>query len=862
MQIPSCTYRVQLNAQFTFSDLEKLLPYLHELGVSTIYASPITTAARNSTHGYDVVNPLAINPEIGTLHDLEKLAGKLKSYGMNWLQDIVPNHMAYDDANSWLHQVLEKGTGSPYYSFFDIEQIPGNPGAARQPLLAPFLGDSLDNCLQRGEIRLCLIEDGLSFCYFDQKYPVTATTIARICPNERSYHREMEDRLRFINRQPDLLKELLQEQYYELAPAGQAATGINYRRFFTVNSLICLRMEDEKVFNTYHKLIFDLYQKGYIQALRIDHIDGLSDPRAYIDRVKQLFGKDCYLVAEKILAPEENLPADWDLEGTTGYEFLFLVNQVLTDPDGSRRLLDFYQTEIVHLPSYEDLLFREKHDFLLRYMGGELDNLLRLLAALHPRQVRRPDSDKWKQTLAVVMASLPVYRLYPEEEPWLTETALSTIQTAFSRARERGKDYLSEITWLEGLFHNEENPAAEDLRFISRLMQFTGPLAAKGIEDTSFYIYNPYIAHNEVGDSPAIAGISAASFHRRMLDRQTRMPYSLNATTTHDTKRGEDSRIRLNWLTAIPGQWIEAVRRWRDLNQSQILHAGDRRIPSPNDEYFIYQSLLGALPEDGEVSDDFRERCHQFLTKALREAKTETHYENPDQEYEEGCHNFLKSILRDASPFLNDFLPFARQVIKDSGAYVLTQLLIKLTAPGIPDIYQGAECAELSLVDPDNRRPVDYAMRQSLLRQVKEGKKMNKLFLLHKTLQFRRRHPLLFTEGEYLPVSTSPNWLSYIRKRKGQWVLVFVPLIRQIQEDSAPLQIRLPEDAPRKWTCLLTEEAITLSEDGTALLSLLAGFPAALLCAMEEQSIEPLPAIEELLPDPTPDPEIREEPYL
>ncbi|MBS1661522.1 MAG: malto-oligosyltrehalose synthase [Bacteroidetes bacterium] len=801
MQVPTSTYRIQLNDHFTLKNLRGIIEYLYQLGIGTIYASPITTAFKGSSHGYDVVDPLVLSPEIGTEEELREIAAILKERGMTWLQDIVPNHMAYDTKNPWLYDVLQNGEQSAYYAYFDIMAPAG------EKLMAPFLGTSLEECLRKKEIRLN--KDSIGF--YDKEYPLAPGS---------------------LDAPPQPLEQLLQKQHYELTDFRLASERINYRRFFTVSSLICLRMEKEEVFQAYHKQILHWYHQDWIQGLRIDHIDGLAQPKEYTQHLKELFGEDCYIVAEKILTGEEHLPEDWPIEGTTGYDFLAMAGQLLTDTDGSRLLLDFYKEKIINLPEYTRLVFEKKYDFLSRYMRGELKHLLQLLTR-DSLFTSEQDEERLGEALAVLMSSVPVYRAYPGDGP-ISEPDWLVINAAVQKAKHFRSDLRGEIGCLESFL---KTPST----FRSRLMQFTGPLAAKGIEDTTFYVYNPYIALNEVGDSPGKAGLSADEFHKKMTYRQTHSPHTLNCTTTHDTKRGEDSRIRLSLLSSMPREWMEAVSRWRELN-SPI------QPPSPNDEYLIYQALLGGFPADTIVTDEFRGRVSDYLTKALREAKTETNYDTPNEEYEQNARNFVKALLQDGSPFLQDFTPFVRRIIHESITYSLSLLLLKLTCPGIPDIYQGAELWETSFVDPDNRRPVDYGHRAQLLQQImvvesKGGDALReflqahreegaeKLFLLYRTLNFRKEYPLLFSGGEYIPVPVKGPVLAYLRRQGRDWALVVVPLIRFGQPLPERLALSLPPGAPESWTHVFTgathRAAIDLA--GPQLENTLSEWPVALL---------------------------------
>jgi (1->4)-alpha-D-glucan 1-alpha-D-glucosylmutase len=857
MTIPTATYRVQLNDHFTFEDLRSILDYLCELGISTVYASPVTTAFRGSQHGYDVADPLHLNPEIGTERQFEGLAAELKKRGMNWLQDIVPNHMVWSTQNPWLNDVLERGKTSPYYSYFDI--LPEPVDLLGDRLMAPFLGSTLTDCLHKRELSLEFTERGFVIRYFDEDWPVAIQlypwicTVMGDCPRElkisldelviaslsgveewqsvkQGWLRAVADdpastgfirrQVGFFNKRLNLVETLLGSQHYVLTHHRLSAAVMNYRRFFTVNSLICLRMESEAVFSNYHREIRRWYSRGLIQGLRIDHIDGLAAPRQYIDRLRQTFGKDCYLIAEKILARDESLPTNWDLQGTTGYEFLYLADQVLTDAKGSRELLDFYRREIIDLPDYPRLVMERKSDFLRKQMGGELDNLIALLRGLTMLGAAGQDITKLREALAMLLACFPVYRLYPDGGPWGPGDE-RIIDEAFGLATRNCPASRPELTYLRDLCREPGRDAEQEFSrqrsfFLQRLMQFTGPLAAKGIEDTAFYVYDPYISHNEVGDTPAMAGLSVADFHQKMIERQRVLPYSLNATTTHDTKRGEDARIRLNLLSAQPREWIGGVREWREMNRSLIVETGGRRAPSANDEYLIYQALLGGFPEDGEITDAFRERFSAYLRKALREAKAETNYDDPDTGYEKACQDFATALLAPGSTFLPLFRKVSGTVIRESYAYCLAQLLIKLTAPGIPDIYQGAECWETSFVDPDNRREVAFGHRIKVLRGIKvkeaigdaaalafvldhPGNGAMKIWVIYRALQYRKAHPDLFSAGGYLPLEVEGPVLAYARVHGTEWAITAVPLISTVELPDIGFHIGLPAGAPKVW---------------------------------------------------------------
>ncbi len=882
MYLPSSTYRVQLNSSYTFSQLQSILDYLDKLGISTIYASPITTAIKGSTHGYDVCNPDAVNPEIGTEEELENIARTLSAKRMGWLQDIVPNHMAFITDNDRLMDVMERGASSPYHSYFDINWNHFDP-VYRGKLMVPFIGKDLNNAIADNEIKV-VWEHGIFLSYFDAKYPVAADSLSFIFSNPdnrktkehtdiflqklnsnkeewtaarqewltglESEAEAIQAALDTINQDKALLRKFIDKQHYFLTWFKITESEIDFRRFFTVNQLICLRMEDEFVFDDYHRYVHQLYSKGLVQGLRIDHIDGLYHPQQYVDRLRQRFGEDCYLIAEKILEYNEDISRDWKLQGTSGYEFLSFTNQLLTDKTGAEKLLSFYKELVPQPSSYEDIVFEKKHHFLLTQMGGELQNLLHLAGELNIFKKDTFDKDKLAEALAILMASFPVYRIYPDAYPLHSE-ALQIAQKAFSKAEAKNGDAQHEMSLLKTVFTADgtEPEDANKLLFLMRLMQFTGPLAAKGVEDTTFYVYNPLISHNEVGDSPSQLGISIPDFHNKMKSRQQNNPYSLNATSTHDTKRGEDGRMRINALAALADEWIQNVNHWRQINTPFISLVNSKPAPSTNDEYFIYQSLIGAFPEDLKVTEAFTSRTMAFIEKALREAKVETTYGAPNAEYEEACKHFISSLLDEQHPFLQSFVSFLEKVINIATLYSLIQTIIKITAPGIPDIYQGCELWDVSYVDPDNRRPVDYECRIRNLNEIMEKEKegtnavlsfihqykkegREKLYATYKTLNLRRSYNDVFLDGDYIPLSTSDDGLiAYARKKNNQWIIVVVPLQEEIIQ-AKDLSVVLPGDAPNEWQNIYTNE--TLQADGLLKLqNSLQQFPVAVLISMQ-----------------------------
>lgn len=853
MYYPSSTYRVQLNSSFTFARLKTLIPYLHQLGISTIYASPITRAIAGSSHGYDVVDPHAINPEIGTLDELREIAAQLKGLGMGWLQDIVPNHMAFSPENARLTDVLERGTCSPYYYYFDINWEHYSEGLKGKVLL-PVLGGELADCIQKNDIKLVWSSNGPVLAYFNNSYPLSLSSLeylfgsveqialpADACEKgsleewqqaKRNWISALEAdtvrrqqvmaRIAQVNTNAALLTEVTGRQWYVPACWQAADTGMNYRRFFAVNSLISLRMEEGWVFNDYHLLIDKLYKEGLIQGVRVDHIDGLYNPYDYVQRLRKLLGPDCYIIAEKILEYNEQLPENWPVQGTSGYEFLSFTNQVLTSREGAALIYRFYTTFTGNQQPYKQLVYRNKLSFLDKYLHGEWDMLWHMLTNLQLLPASY-NTDKLKKTLGIWMAAFPVYRFYPQAFP-LREEDLLRIQQSLEFAVQQEPACWEELAEIRTLFQpgaSEEQNEKKQL-FIHRLMQFTGPLAAKGVEDTTFYVYNPLISHNEVGDSPEQLGISIDAFHEKMQHRKEYSNYSLNATSTHDTKRGEDARLRINVLSELPEEWIQLVTEWHTVNAALFTSMPDGTAPSANDEYFMYQSLVGSFPTDGVVDDVFRQRSAEFIIKALREAKTHTTYTAQNEAYEQGCVRFMTGLLQHHS-FLKSFVPFVQKVAEVAYVYSLTQVVIKCTAPGIPDIYQGCELWDTSYVDPDNRRPVDYDYRNSMLQQIGEqlsGRRSvlpewlaanrksgaEKLFITHQVLWYRKQHAALFNEGAYYPLQIAGSHhtvIAYARRWQQQWVMVVLPVAIATAVPGS-IAVQLTEGAPADWQDVFT----------------------------------------------------------
>jgi (1->4)-alpha-D-glucan 1-alpha-D-glucosylmutase len=892
MNIPSATYRVQLNKEFTFEQLQYVIDYLQQLGISTVYASPVTTASPGSLHGYDVSDPLSINPEIGTLSEFKTIGDKLAAKNMSWLQDIVPNHMAFSPANSRLMDVLERDAHSQYYRFFDINLLHPAPDLNGK-LMVPFLGNDLETCIENGDIKLSFTEKGFCIDVYDSCYPLSIgayyylAALVEEAEQSAPLHNSIKsladkgasgldheqwqelkqgwidncrqtpvlcDKIGHtvtrINNDKAKMLRLLQQQHYTLCSWQRTMHEINYRRFFTVNSLICLRMEDEHVFSEYHRFLHALSTQGMLHGLRIDHIDGLYDPTQYIERLRDLFGEDCYIIAEKILEANEQMPVRWKLNGTSGYEFLSYTSRLLTSSVGAEQLQQFFRQLQPGLPSYEEIVRKNKTLILEKYMAGEWENLARQFSELQLQH--KFSREKIKQAIGALMIAFPVYRIYPDSYP-LQEEETEAMKEAFEKATRSEPGCSAELGYLQKLFN--DNELNNFTVFIKRLMQFTGPLMAKGVEDTTFYVYNAMISHNEVGDDPSIPAITVKEFHAVMTARQQQNPLSLNATSTHDTKRGEDARMRLNILSELATEWQQKVKTWFDMNGPLHQPVNGNAAPSVNDEYFIYQSIIGGWPVNGRSDSEFVERLEAYITKAVREAKVNSNWETPNADYENACTGFIRRLFDPQHYFISDIQPFADRVSEYASVYSLAQTVIKMTAPGIPDVYQGCELWDLSFVDPDNRRSVDYLLRKEMLATLtekeKEGNKSlvsfvkehwrqgyEKLLVTWRMLRFRRNDPRLFTQGEYIPInvtSKETEAIAYARRLEEKEIVVVAPMgiaNRYINRNNLVKKwtgsIELPVSMPGQWRNIFTGESF-ITGGQLALQEIFQTFPVAVL---------------------------------
>lgn len=839
MNNPIATYRFQFHKDFTLNDLEKLIPYLKKLEVSTIYASPVFNSTAGSMHGYDGVNPNKIDPEIGSLDTLKSICALLKNEGMGWLQDIVPNHMAFHSENSWLMDILEKGEKSMYSTFFDVAW---NSRLFQGKLMVPFLSSDLEELIKKGEVKVEYDSNRLVIRYEESVFPVNPKSYLTILSAEPVSENQavqqiisqikeareieesylfsqrwneillqlkslsadekvknwLEEKLAGINADEAELRELIDHQTYALCHWQKTEQQINFRRFFTVNGLICLNIQNEEVFNEYHRLTKTLIDEGVFQGIRIDHIDGLFDPDLYLEELRAMAGEETYIVVEKILGQDEEMPEKWPIQGTTGYEFLASVNNVLTNNQAEKEITDFYHELTGEQDKPKSQLLEKKAIILYEHMGGELENLYQLFVELNlaqPENIEKLGKENVKNAIGEFLIHCPVYRYYgsfPFEKN--VKTALENIFKEVSTVHPQLSDAVSllESCFLSVSELGDENYNERLLEFYHRCMQFTGPIMAKGGEDTLMYTYNRFIGHSDVGDSPESFGMSIEDFHKKMKYRQKNWPLSQNTTSTHDTKRGEDVRTRLNVLTDIGEDWFSNVREWQKLNAPLKQKYFS---PDTNDEYFIYQNLIGAYPMPGEDEDDFGNRFEEYLEKAFREAKVNTNYSEPNEAYEAGVKRFVKELLNKQNPFWEKFSAFQEQIIDHGIINSLSQLLLKFTCPGIPDVYQGCELWDLSLVDPDNRRPVDYAKRQQILGEFDhhddQGKLLEelwknrkngavKLWLTNRLFNLRKHNVTLFAEGNYVSLKVEgiykQNILAFARAHKDSIAVSVVPL--------------------------------------------------------------------------------------
>jgi (1->4)-alpha-D-glucan 1-alpha-D-glucosylmutase len=964
---PRATYRLQLHRDFRLVDVEAIVDYLDDLGVSDAYFSPYLAARPGSTHGYDVFNHGEINPEIGSVEEHDRLVSRMLDLGLGRVVDVVPNHMGITGGNPHWFDLLESGPQARSARYFDVDWEPVKEELEDRVLL-PVLGDQYGKVLEDGQ--LVVGRDGGSFHldYFDHHFPLAPRSyalilsqrpealadrlepedvhlleyrsviaaienlpprdaddeesvsrfraekevikhrIARLCEESEPLRRFIDENVALFRGTPgdprgfDLLHELLEMQVYRLAYWRVAVEEINYRRFFDINDLAGIRTEDPEVFETTHRLIFDWVDRGGVSALRIDHPDGLADPDGYFSRLQEtLFVRQCLrtldpeadpehreavearlrgrfreaiaaepdgplarrfpVVIEKILSRGEELPDRWTIDGTVGYEYLNALNGLFVDPDG-QSTIDFSYVEFTgDAEPWHEVVYDAKQLICRASLASELNMLARQLNRVseHDRRSRDFTLNDLRRALREVIACFPVYRTYLRPDEPIAERDRAYIDQAVNRARRRNPTIdpsVFEFIRAALLLEHPEGISEDEIRqreaFVTRFQQTTGPVTAKGVEDTAFYRQIKLASLNEVGGEPGRFGLSPNSFHAMNAHRLSKWPGGFSTTATHDNKRGEDTRMRINVLSELAEDWQTHLARWGYWNKSKKTEVHGAPAPDPREEYLVYQTLIGAWPFAGsdEVPEGLVDRVQQYMLKAIREAKVNTTWTDPDPSYSDAVSKFVADVVagEGADVFLKDFLPFQRQVARVGVIGSLGQALLKVASPGVPDVYQGCELWDLALVDPDNRRPVDYDRRRTALARLKQEIASGtsraelaarllaapedgeiKLYVLWTALQHRKEHPELYAQGVYRPLEPEGehkgNVVSFGRYREGRYAAVVVPRLvaGMMGDDGTRLPVGpdcwgdtrlvLPDTGlPKRWRNLLTDELVELRD--------------------------------------------------
>lgn len=770
---PRATYRLQFREGMDFARAKGLVPYLATLGISHLYASPITTARHGSTHGYDAADLTEIDPALGGAEGFMALSDELRRHGLGLLLDFVPNHMGIAAENRWWWSVLAEGPASRFARHFDIDwqRCPGPRGGR---VLLPVLGEPYGRILEKGELRLELSAGtgAVELRYHGQRFPLAADTLETIDPQlpvllGRGADEEVR-RVLAAASAPQRLHEILERQHYRLAWWRMAGFALNYRRFFDINELVGLRVEDPAVFDACHPLVLRLIEEGRLDGLRLDHVDGLADPGAYLARLQEACRaaagekEPFWLLVEKILEPGEELPAAWPVAGTTGYDYLNQALGLFLDSEGLARLGTAYRVFTGVGSEFEAIVAEAKRLVLERLFAGELESLATQAGSLLAEDPAGRDLPPalLRRALEDLLVAFPVYRTYVDEEGASPED-LALLSEVAATARESTR--LEDTTPIDTLAELLAGRTPDHRRLAIRFQQLSGPLMAKALEDTAFYRWHRLIAAAEVGGAPSHPAMDVAAFHAANAQRQQRMSLGLLASATHDTKRGEDVRARLAVLTEAVEPWAAAAMRWAEHNARLRTRLPDGHAPERNAEYLFYQSLVGIWPFSGADPADLAERLARYMQKALREAKERTSWTSPCEAYEAAVERFVRAALDPAcsAPFLEDVAGFVERIAPAAALNSLAQTLLKLTVPGVPDIYQGTELWDLGLVDPDNRRPVDFDARDAALRDTtplhgllgewRDGRL--KLGLVARVLDWRRQWPELFTGGDYVPLA-------------------------------------------------------------------------------------------------------------
>ena len=1012
-KIPSATYRLQFNAQFTFAAAREIAGYLHDLGISDLYASSYLQAKKGSLHGYDVVNQTLLNREVGDEESYQALVEELGRLGMGQILDFVPNHMCIESAeNLWWMDVLENGPSSPHARFFDIDWEPVKKELTGKVLL-PFLGDQYGRVLEKGELRLtfqegaftvdcsgvliplepksCLqilghrperlhelfpaesapLQEFFSIMTSLQHLPgpteqdpekkeerhrekeIIKRRLSRLCQEIPGIAGFIEENLAIFNgtkgepRSFDFLDGLFQEQVYRLSYWRVATEEINYRRFFDINGLAAIRMEDPAVFEQTHQLLFRLIRERKVTGVRIDHVDGLYDPLSYLQNlqkscVSQFVGDETgisagesagsdagagvgagtgsagavraaaggahapargieprsghhrqqlepgeepsyrpfYLVCEKILMKGEQIPREWPVFGSTGYDFLNQVNGIFVDTEKAKALDRIYDRYLGYHTDFGELVYEKKKLVMLVSLSGEANMLGHRLNTIseQDRLTRDFTLNSMVRAISEVIACFPVYRTYVVSGV-VREKDVQYIESAVARAKRKNPamntpvfDFLRDVLLLRFPEQAKESDRAAWLDFAMHFQQITGPVMAKGLEDTAFYVYNRLVSLNDVGGMPGRFGIPLEAFHGQNLERLKTFPHAMIASATHDSKRGEDVRTRIDALSEIPEAWQRALMKWSRVNRKKGQLLDGQRVPDRNEEYLLYQTLVGVWPL-GEMDpagyEVFRGRISEYLVKAAREAKVNTSWISPNTAYEAALTAFFEDVMAGGrGTFLDEFVPFQKMIARFGIFNSLSQTLLKMVSPGVPDFYQGTELWDFTLVDPDNRRPVDYRVRVEALAglrareaEIGPGKLFGellagredgrvKLYLIFRVLNFRREHREVFDHGEYLPLegqgSKARHLCAFARRAKGSSVIAAAPrFLATLVPEPGQLPLGeevwldsflvLPEGGAGRYRNAITgEELSSVEHAGKAVIPLARLFQSAPVALLEQ----------------------------
>jgi (1->4)-alpha-D-glucan 1-alpha-D-glucosylmutase len=961
--VPRSTYRLQFGPHLSLSEATSLVGYFHDLGITTVYSSPLFRARRDSAHGYDVIDHNKIDPELGTEADLQALAEELTHHGLGLLMDVVPNHMGIDDPNNVLWQdVLENGQSSSYAKFFDIDWNP--PKAELQgKVLVPVLGDQYGKVLENRELSIAYEDQRFYVRYYQRRYPLAPESWPLVLRPALEEHlawlagddpirMELESIVASLERLPkaadqnqrriherrreesvarrrltalwqsgdpiheaveasladlngskgdphsfDRLESLLAQQHYRLCFWRVAADEINYRRFFDINDLAALRVEDPDVFRAVHAMVFRFLERGWVTGLRIDHPDGLLDPEHYLQDLQAGYrelqvrhplptvdgDRPLYIVVEKILGYDESLRSTWPTHGTTGYDFLNLLNGIFVDRRSARRIKEIYSSFTGDEARFFNLYYDSKKAVLKVSMSSELSMLARRLDRISEQHRWSRDFTlaSLRTVLMEVVACFPVYRSYIQADAQTVgDEDRRQITLAIRAAARRNPgisksvfDFLKSLLLLEDPDGLSPEQVRERREFVLRFQQFTGPVTAKGLEDTAFYRTYPLVSLNEVGGEPGHFGVSLEEFHRHLAEQAEHWPWSMLATSTHDTKRSEDVRARINVLSEIPEEWAQALERWHGMNGCFKSQIEGSEAPDNNEEYLFYQSLVGTWPVaalDDEQHTTYVDRLVAYMLKATREAKVHNSWMSPDEEYDAAVERFVRASLSRESEhgFAKDFAAFRSRIALAGMLNALAQVLVKVCSPGVCDFYQGTELWDYSLVDPDNRHAIDFALHRRLLAELAGEIEADlpglltrlshdwpdgriKLFVTRQALHLRRAQPELFLDGRYIPLNASgpaaDHVCAFARQRGEQWALCIVPrytfsLAAKAEPGIsiwADTSIVLPEGAPLRWTQLLSRGPIQVdpAESGVGPRLLLEDvfreFPLAILVSTD-----------------------------